>query len=188
MHHMLFCQGFNSFFKTLAHRLVGNRFDDLQFDRSFGQQSQRPAGVARRLGAAAQRDDFGFFLTIEDLLPREPRLRLTIQGGIQAFEHETLADVLDRANRDPAGFGDGLILPGWSVPAAIRQQQHLSVSPFLRGDFLLFHQFCKLFSFLSVELDNVSLVHRFPSLVSVAEAWLPVFRRAGLHKKDASLS
>jgi hypothetical protein len=138
---------------------VGNRFDG-----SFGQQSQRPAGVARRLGAAANRNDFGFLLTIEDLLPRETRLRLTIQGGIQPFEHKTLADVLDRANRDPAGFGDALILPGRSVPAAIRQQQHLSVSPFLRSDFLLCHQFCKLLSFLFVELDNILLVHRFPSL------------------------
>jgi hypothetical protein len=66
---MLFRQGFNSFFKTLPHRLVGNRFDDLQFDDSFGQQPQRPAGVARRLGAAAKGNDFGFLLTIEYLPP-----------------------------------------------------------------------------------------------------------------------
>jgi hypothetical protein len=91
-------------------------------------------------------------------------LRLTIQGGIQAFKHETFAEVLDRANRDPAGFGDGLILPGRSLPTAIRQQQHLCMSPLLRGDFLLFHQVFKLLPFLFVELDNIPLVHRFPSL------------------------
>jgi hypothetical protein len=37
------------FFETLPHRLMGNRFDDVQFDDPFGQQPQRPAGLPRRL-------------------------------------------------------------------------------------------------------------------------------------------
>ena len=118
-----------------------------------------------RLGTAAQRNDFGFLFAIEDLLPRETHLRLAIQGGFQTFEHETFADVLDRANRDPAGFGDGLILPGRTVPTAIRQQQHLRVSPFLRGDPLLLHQLRKFLPFLLVELDEIPLVHASPPWV-----------------------
>ena len=88
--------------------------------RSASSRKQRPAGMPFRLGAVAQRNDFGFLLAIEDLLPRETHLWLSIQGDLQTFEYETLADVLHRANRDATGIGGGFICPGRPMPTAIR--------------------------------------------------------------------
>src|SRR5579863_10573583 len=115
--------------------------------------------MARRRGTATRRDDFRFLLSIEDLLPRRPHLLLAIESQFQAFEHETLADVLDRLHRYLAGLGDGFVLPGWTMLAAIRQQQHLRVSPLLRGDLLLRYQLREFFPFVLVELHDIPLVH-----------------------------
>ena len=97
--------------------------------------------MSRRHGTIAHGDDLDFLFAIEDLDAQWPDLLLASQGGLQPFQHQTLADVFDRLHRVLAGFGDGLILLGWPPLAGICQQQHMGVGAIFRRDSLLLYQF-----------------------------------------------
>ncbi len=161
---MLFCQGFSSFFETLPHRFVRNRFDNVEFDGPLCQQSQRPTRMSRRLGTATQRDDFRLFLPIQNLGPREPCLRLAIQGGFPTFQHQPLANILHRANRHATSFRNRFVRPPRPVSPHIRQQQHLRMRPFFRSDFVLLHQLRQFSPFVLIEFDHIAFRHCFPSM------------------------
>ena len=73
--------------------------------------------------------------------------------------------------------------PPAEKPAAMLPQQKLMTTIRGQAASCLFGLAPLLETILTRRIDELTAY-----VVSVAEAWLPVFRRAGLYKKDASLS
>jgi hypothetical protein len=110
---------------------MADAFDDLQFDDALREQPQRPVREALRRRAQPQRDHLRLLLAVEHLVPRRFHARLAVERDLEAFGHETLADILDGLGAAAKGLGDSGIGPG--RPVGIGLEEHLGPSDLERG-------------------------------------------------------
>src|SRR5512135_3222902 len=184
------------FLERPAHRLIGDRVDDLQLDELVGQKLHRPGGTALRRRRAGQGDEPGLGPAVE--LPRSARavLRLAAQGRLQALLDEPLADPLDGSDADVEGLGDPVVVPSGSFGGGIGLEQDAGVGELLGGRFASGDEVVQVPAFLGGQGDGVFLHGALLSSTSAlllryaagAKAESKVFRNARGSLEKASLN
>src|ERR1700692_3185720 len=103
--------------------------DDLQLDDLARQQSERPVGVTFRWRPETDGDDFGFLLSVQQLLDRRSRALLSLQRLLKTRLNKALPNCLHCLTATSKGLGDVAVGPGRAI--GIGLQQDLGTSHFL---------------------------------------------------------
>jgi len=159
MHHIFFCQGFSSFFKSLPHRLVRDALDDLLLDKPVGQKPQGPARAALGRLAAADRDELCLLLAVQNALARRPTSFLAVDGRLKPLLDAALADVLRTAAADLQRLGDSLVGPRRAAIACVGLEEHSRAGQFARRGLSLRDQLREFVALLIAQPYDVPLVH-----------------------------
>src|ERR1035437_6668147 len=136
-------------------------------DRQFGVPrpfSPTTAGSSARVPwgfGTSQRNQFGFFLAVENPRNRRCRPLLAAQHSLEAFFHQLLPDPVNHGCGGLQRLDDPVVTPAFTVFGNVSHQQYPRLQQALRCALALSYQRFKLFAFLAAQPHNI-LLYRNP--------------------------
>src|SRR4051812_1155672 len=138
---------------------MGNDINIAQSDQLIGQQAQRPVVPSGWGRGAGQRHQVGFNLPVQ--LAFSPTGGATsMQGCVQPFFHEALADTVNRLASDIEGLFDSLVAPSRTLGTAISLEQDLGMGTHLPRGSAGMYQFGKVGAFIGSQSYDILSVSR----------------------------